>query len=181
MFINLITPCSRPENLCIIAKSINIPVDNYRWIVVFDAPNIPDIDLPPNAEYYAYQDTASISGNAQRNYALALINDGYVMMLDDDTILHPGLWQNVYQESESDIICWKQQNKDGSHRLDVGKFMTNHIDSGSFMVKRSVIGDIKWNNNVYGADGYFAEEVIKKATCQQNIDMYLSIYNCLRN
>ena len=179
MLINLVTPCSRPENLAAIAKSINIPPENYRWIVVFDAPTLPDIELPNNAELYAHQQDESISGNAQRNYALALINDGYVMMLDDDTTLHSDLWSSV-KGYTSDIICWKQDNKDGTHRVDAGKFALNHIDSGSFMVKRPVIGDTQWSVAVYGADGLYAVEVFTKSTSQQSVDKYLSTYNYLR-
>jgi len=42
MFLNIITPSCRPENLHKISKSINIPRENYRWIVVFDLEEIPD-------------------------------------------------------------------------------------------------------------------------------------------
>ena len=51
MLINILTPCSRPQNLAAIAKSINIPPKNYRWIVVFDAPALPDIELPNNENF----------------------------------------------------------------------------------------------------------------------------------
>ena len=122
---------------------------------------MPDIELPNNAELYAHQQDESISGNAQRNYALALINDGYVMMLDDDTTLHSDLWSSV-KGYTSDIICWKQDNKDGTHRLDAGKFALNHIDSGSFMVKRPVIGDTQWSVAVYGADGLYAKSILRR-------------------
>lgn len=179
MIINIVTPCSRPENLFKISDSINIPRDHYRWVVVFDSHQIPNIQLPTNAEYYAYKDLKSISGNAQRNYANTLINDGYVMIIDDDTILHPDLWEAV-KEYNHDVICWKQANKDGTHRLNAGKLTINNIDSGSFMVKRSIIGEIKWRLNVYGADGFFAEDVAKVSASQKNIDSYLSVYNYLR-
>ena len=150
MLINLVTPCSRPENLAAIAESINIPSENYRWIVVFDAPTLPDIELPSNAEFYAHQQDESISGNAQRNYALSLISDGYVMMLDDDTILHPD------------------------------NFALNNIDSGAFMVKKPIIGETQWSVAVYGADGLYAVEVFNRSTSQQSVDKYLSTYNYLR-
>ena len=179
MLINIITPCSRPGNLAKMAASINIPPENYRWIVVFDAPAIPNIPLPVNAGYYTIQNRGSVAGNAQRNLALSMVSDGYVMMLDDDTILHPELWQEV-KDYTSDIICWKQANRDGTHRLGAGKFNVNHVDSGSFMVKRSVIGDIQWRLNVYGADGHFAEAVYSKSESQQTVEKYLSTYNYLR-
>ena len=51
MFLNIITPCSRPHLLHRIAESINIPKENYRWIVVFDAETIPD-SIPVCEAYF---------------------------------------------------------------------------------------------------------------------------------
>lgn len=178
MYINIITPCSRPENLSAMAASINIPPEYYRWIVVFDAPAIPDIELPTNAEYYVHQNDESMCGYDQRNHALPLVSDGYVMMLDDDTVLHPDLWHSV-KEFTADIIGWKQCYKDGSHRLHV-KFAVDCIDAGSFMVKRSVIGDTRLRFNIHNADGFFAEELFNRSTSNEVVDKYLSTYNYLR-
>ena len=138
-FINIVTPCSRPENLGAIAGSINIPISSYRWIVVFDADEIPSIDLPSNAEVYAHRNTESRSGNAQRNFANKMIRGGYVLHLDDDTILHPKLWESV-KECTEDLVGWKQCNKDNSHRLSVGEWQVGFIDSGSFMVDQNTMG-----------------------------------------
>ena len=96
MILNIITPCSRPENLHLISKSINIPKENYRWIVVFDFDELPDKELiPNNCEVYLHRDSDSTAGHAQRNYAIDLIEDGYVYSNDDDTLLHPELWENI--------------------------------------------------------------------------------------
>ena len=55
MFLNIVTPCIRPENLARINRSISdtIPRDLYRWIVVCDAEEVPDIELPDIGVYYA--------------------------------------------------------------------------------------------------------------------------------
>ena len=90
MFLNIITPCSRPHNLQKIYESINIPKENYRWIIVFDAKDIPD--NIPNCEPYAIKVENSIVGNGQRNYALNLIKTGWIYFNDDDTTIHPKLW-----------------------------------------------------------------------------------------
>jgi glycosyltransferase involved in cell wall biosynthesis len=178
-FINIVTPCSRPENLGAIAGSINIPESSYRWIVVFDADEIPSIDLPNNAEVYAHRNTESRSGNAQRNFANKMIRGGYVLYLDDDTILHPKLWESV-KECKEDLVGWKQCNKDNSHRLSVGEWQVGFIDSGSFMVDQNTMGDSDWALDRYDADGYFAREMRLKAKTVKEIYDYLSIYNYLR-
>ena len=179
MLINIVTPCSRPENLKAIAESINIPSRHYRWIVVHDADEFPDMETPKQAEQHLYREQGSISGNGQRNKALRLIADGYVLFLDDDTILHHNLWDAVCKADE-DVVCWKQYWKDAGHRLDAGDFTVGHIDSGSFMVKRSVIGDLQWEVDRYDADGYFAQQIFSRKQTIRQINEYLSHYNHLR-
>ena len=178
-FINIVTPCSRPENLKAIAESINIPSGNYRWIVVHDADEFPDMETTKQAEQHLYREEGSIAGHAQRNFANRLISDGYVLQLDDDTILHPDFWGSV-KNSEEDLVSWAQLTAQGHPRLPAGRFLVGAIDSGSFMVKRSVIGDLQWDASRYDADGYFAQQVVARTTSQRKIERYLSYYNYLR-
>lgn len=179
MFINIVTPCSRPENLKAIAESINIPAENYRWIVVHDADEFPDIEMPKEAEHHLYREQGSIAGHAQRNFANRLIADGYVLQIDDDTILHPNFWDAV-KDCEEDIVSWAQTWANGEHRLAAGNYWVGGIDSGSFMVKRSVIGDLQWQVSRYDADGLFAQQVVARTKSQRRIEQYLSYYNYLR-
>ena len=105
-FISIVTPCSRPKNLDAMSKSINIPAENYRWIVVFDADVVPDIELPKNVTAFAVKDKESISGNSQRNHAIDFIasnpmgSNEYILFLDDDTIMHPMLWSEVKDSNQ---------------------------------------------------------------------------------
>lgn len=178
MFINIITPCSRPDNLKFIEKSINIPRENYRWIVVFDMEEIPN-NTPENAECYAHKDVNSRSGNAQRNYALDLINDGHVYFNDDDTIIHQELWDNI-KDLHNDFISFKQVWPSGELRLRGDNVTLNNIDSHNFIVDASVIGNIRWVLDRYDADGLFAHECKKKSISYKYLDKVLSIYNFLR-
>ena len=63
MFLNIITPCSRPEFLDAVSKSINIPKENYRWIVVFDSETIPE--NIPECEAYCIKDINSVCGQVR--------------------------------------------------------------------------------------------------------------------
>ncbi len=50
MFLNIITPCSRPDNLNEVSKSINIPPEHYRWIVLVRMPSTqPQLQINPMA------------------------------------------------------------------------------------------------------------------------------------
>jgi hypothetical protein len=178
MFINIITPCSRPENLKVISESINIPKQNYRWIVVFDGLEIPDT-IPNNCEAYCMQDTNSIYGNAQRNFGIDLVNEGYLYFNDDDTIIQPNLWDEI-KDKESDFISFKQSNKDGSLRLEGKEIATNYIDSHNFIVSVKCVNDIRWELNRYDADAIFAMECYKNAKETLYIPKILSVYNSLK-
>ena len=180
MFLNIITPCSRPENLKEISKSINIPKDNYRWIVVYDSEIKMDSEfIPENCEMYNYKDTNSIVGNAQRNYALDLIKEGHIYLNDDDTLIHPNLWKNI-KDLKNDFICFQQLYKDGQPRLFLNIVQVGYIDSHNFIVSKDILGDTKFIINRYDADGYFAQECFSKSKNSIYIPKPLSIYNQLR-
>jgi hypothetical protein len=180
MFLNIITPCSRPENLHQISKSINIPKGHYRWIVIFDMEELPNRDLiPDNCETYLYINPDSRVGHAQRNFALDLIQQGHVYMNDDDTVIHPQLWANI-KDLDDDFITFNQSLANGDSRLIGGNVQIGHIDSHNFILSRELIGDSKWIIDKYDADGIFAVECYSKCQSPTVINKYLSIYNQLR-
>jgi len=181
MYLNIITPCSRPENLHKIANSINIPTDNYRWIIVCDSEELPNDDLiPENCEIYTHTNKDSLAGNSQRNFALDMVTEGHIYMQDDDTLMHPDLWENIKELTE-DFIHFKQSFPDGNLRLNIGTVATGHIDSHNFIVGFNIVGDSRWELGNYCADGAFAEKCIEKNPHTYiAIDKTLSVYNSLR-
>jgi len=179
MFLNIITPCSRPQNLKKIAESINIPRENYRWIVVFDSETLPDKSLiPENCEAYPHKNPFSKVGNAQRNFALDLIETGHVYFNDDDTLMHPELWDNI-KDLDNDFISFYQELKNGTLRLR-GRVMLAHIDSHNYVTRYDLIGNTRWVLNRYDADGVFAIECHRKSKNHIIIHKVLSTYNMLR-
>lgn len=183
-FVNIITPCSRPENLLKISKSINIPRENYRWIVVCDSPNIPEKELiPDNCEIYFHQNPRSCSGNAQRNFALSLVDKhiegGYIYYNDDDTLMHPDLWETV-KDLDNDLISFSQNNPDGTLRLKGDRMVACHVDSHNFITSCELAKGIEWILDNYGADAGFAQDVFAVSKSYVFIPKVLSVYNCLR-
>jgi hypothetical protein len=181
MFLNIITPCSRPENLHEISKSINIDRSDYRWIVVLDMDEMPNIDLIPlNCEIYLHKDPISVFGNAQRNFALDLVEDGHIYFNDDDTTIHPDLWDNI-KDLRQGFISFSQNNQDGSLRLEGNNIKLHSIDSHNFVVHIKIV---EWSSSrfkitEYDADGYFAIECYNKPCSKIFIPKVLSIYNSL--
>ena len=180
MFLNIITPCSRPENLLKISESINFPKENYRWIIVCDSESLPNDEfIPDNCEIYFHKDLNSISGNGQRNYALKMIQKGYVYFNDDDTTIHPELWENI-KNLNNDFISFSQLNNNGTLRLIGNQIRVGYIDSHNFIVSYNLVGNSIFNLEKYDADGYFAIECREKSKSPIFINKPLSIYNILR-
>ena len=180
-FLTIVTPCSRPENLHIIAESINIPKDRYRWIIVFDSPTLPDFSLIPEglSSLIAINSPYSVCGNAQRNLALDLIESEWIYFLDDDTILHKDLWENV-KDLDNDFISFSQEWKDGTLRLLGNDINLNSVDSGNFIISHSLLKGSRWDIRRRDADGLFAHACKLRAKHYKFIPKILSTYNALR-
>lgn len=180
MKINIITPCTRPENLMEISKSIKIPKKNYRWIVVFDLDYVDPSLIPDNCEYHYHRNPNSQVGNGQRNYVLDFIKDGYIYFLDDDTIMSPYLWDKV-KDLDNDLITFGQLYKNGDLRVDGKTVRRDYIDTGCALISRKLIGDSRWIENLYQGDGVFLTECHLKSKTYKYLPYALSIYNALRN
>lgn len=177
--LNIITPCSRPENLHIISQSINIPKDNYRWIVIYDGISLPSADLiPENCEIDFYYDADSCFGHYQRNYGMDLIKEGHIYFNDDDTIIHLELWDYI-KDLENDFITFNQNDKNGGIRLENRGVAIRNIDSHNFIFSKELSNGLKFVND-YVADGIFAEQLFSKSKSHIHIAKVLSIYNSLR-
>ena len=179
MFLNIITPCTRLMNLGIMYESINIPESNYRWLVVVDGPKPDPIhQVPPTAELHYHWDKQSRWGNAQRNRALDLVEKGYVYFLDDDTTIHPEMWETVCNLT-NDFIHFNQRWMDGRKRVG-GMIRVNHVDSGNVIIHESLIGNRRWVLDKRYADGVFITECFMDSQRSIYIPKVLSIYNTLR-
>lgn len=184
-FLNIVTPCTRPQNLHKIAESINIPWRMLRWLVVFDAkqPQTP-LSLPKKAEVYYHPDNSK-SGNGQRNFALDIITrnppqnkfNNYVYFLDDDTLMHPDFYKTI-NGLKNQFIHFDQQNPDGTKRIG-GTVAVNKIDSGNAVVALALIQNTRWRSDLYNADGVFLKALADKTNDQLYIPKTLSTYNAL--
>jgi hypothetical protein len=182
MYLNIITPCIHIENLVEISKSINIPRENYRWIVVFDL-DYQEVNPPDNCEYYFYKNPNPIEGSAsrgdaQRNLATDMVTNGHVYYNDDDTIIHPELWDNI-KNLDNDFISFDQEWNNGWFRLNGSEIGICKTDTHNFISSRELIGDTRWRLDVYESDGFFVEECYHKAKNPIYIPKVLSTFNKL--
>lgn len=176
----IVTPCSRPENLETINKTI--PCE-CKWIVSSSC----DISCNINATIIKCPEKGLV-GTKERNYVLdnfQLKDEDYILFHDDDNIIHEDLYSNIEPLLKSSnlfsIVTWGQLFKNNKIRLDPCKIpKVGKIDTACFMVNWKYNKNVRHVENKYEHDGIYAEE------CSRNgpiltIDKYLSYYNYLRN
>jgi hypothetical protein len=147
---------------------------------VCDSESLPDDSLiPKNCEIYHHKDLKSISGNSQRNYAIDMVKKGHIYFNDDDTLIHPNLWENI-KDFNFDFISFNQLLKTGVLRLIGNIIEVGHIDSHNFIVSNETVKDIRFILDRYDADGHFAKGCYENSIIRLHINKPLSIYNILR-
>ena len=106
MIINILTRCTRPQNLLTISKTIFTDLFEINWYILFDTTILKDIDVSLLMELsnigakikFLKSDPNSFGYN-MINEVLDEITDGWVYILDDDNIIHPDFY-NALSEIE---------------------------------------------------------------------------------
>jgi hypothetical protein len=185
--LNIITPCTRPQNLLKIHESIfeNVPSDlDVTWWVVPDFSKPFEIELPGTKFHTFYTYGKGVVGHDQRNYALTYFPlEGHVKFLDDDNILHPNYYEEVAPYIGTDkIIIVDQYLRDNTKRLEARpeNVFPNHIDCDQYTFP---ITSVEYTTVplVYNGDGIFITMLYAK--CKDRfvyINQPASYYNFLR-
>jgi hypothetical protein len=143
---------------------------------------LPDSSTIPNeCEPYCHTERGSIVGHAQRNYALNIIDKGHIYFNDDDTSIHPELWENIKDCDANDFISFQQCHKGGGIRLQGNVIEVGNIDSHNFIVSLEIAKNIRFEIDKYVADGIFASQCYRDSKSSLYIPKALSVYNLLRD
>jgi hypothetical protein len=178
--IHIITPCSRPDNLKTVSKSIP---ETCKWTVSMDSNVTCDVTLE-NATVIRGPFTGNY-GNEVKNYALdtGKFNDeDWIYFLDDDNIIHPQWWPTVSKLLKLDrgMMVWGQKFKEGKTRLRAtSNPAIGNIDLASYMCKWSALKNFRFDKTLYEADGLLAMQVHKKFG-SVIVPGYLCYYNFLK-
>jgi hypothetical protein len=197
--ITLITVCSRIDNLEQIYNSIiNQNYDNYKWIISFDAKELPVIPIKIKDYNSINSDKVQLVLYKNKkidvtNYA-ALNNildnyikeDTWIHVVDDDNILYPNYLNTINDiinsNKELKFIYYKQQYKDGIHRFGCRSkdIRERNIDIAQVCLYTSIIEDTRFIQK-YTADGIFYKEIfnkiIKNKQQWRSIPEFLCYYN----
>ena len=183
--ITIITPCSRIHNLPMLYESIKFD-KIHKWIIVYDTTVNSYCHSFIHSEQIIEVDCKSslngVVGNTQRNYALSLVeDDNYIYFLDDDNIIHPNFWE-IVEELETDTIYTFNQYRDKHEHILLGnRIEMNYIDTAMYIIHKNMIGDIKWQEDLYQADGKFISDVYLTGRYKHKyFQKYYCYYNYLK-
>lgn len=191
--INIITPCYRANNVSLIYKSINFNLIN-KWYIIYDTskdrkytkqfldnPQIIEIECSDNG----------IVGNSQRNLALKIIDDDFIYFLDDDNIIHPEFWNIIPTLDKEYFYTWDQlriengnnspwdlNNNQNGAILYGNEVALKKIDTAQYILPRKIIKDIKFEPNIYWADGLFISKIYE---LNKDKHIYISKTACYYN
>lgn len=143
--LHVLTACSRPDNLAALAGSLAAAATlNWElcWHLRFDL------------------DRKHVGGQQLKNDMLDQISDGWVYVLDDDTIVHPDLFQAAAQLTGRDAVVVSQDRTDGRLlNASAENVRVGHIDIGQAVIRRNVIGQHRIPIH-YEGDGWFLMDVL---------------------
>lgn len=159
--LTIITPCYRQHHLPLMFNSIDFNKIT-EWIIVYDTTK--DRLYQPIYHHPKIREVecnhAGISGNAQRNYGLSLVKDGFIYFLDDDNIIHPGFWSIVDSFELPYFYTFNQDRNNKGWILCGNKIQVQWIDTAMYIVHKKHIERVLWKLMEYKADGYFICDVL---------------------
>jgi hypothetical protein len=160
--LHVLTACTRPTNLPVIAESLATwGSADLIWHIRFDHRH------------------EHIGGQAVKNALLDEIADGWVMFLDDDTVVHPKLWKRFMQHRNgaAAIVVSQQHSVLGILHAAHENVMIGTIDIGQVILRREVIG-LHRIPETYAGDGEFLSAILPHVDAVY-LDEVLSFHNAL--
>ena len=155
------TAVTRPENLAEIGLSLRNAVARARidaeWHLRFD----------PERRH--------VGGQQVKNELLDGIDDGWVWVLDDDTLVHPDLF--TYLDESYDALVVSMRLDGGILHAAEKNVVWGGIDIGQAILRRELIGERRIEP-VYEGDGRFLEALLPGANVLY-VPTELTYYNAI--
>lgn len=175
--LNIVTPCTRPENLDTIYKSINFEKVKI-WYIIYDVRKVvyKKRFSHPKIIELACTDEGTV-GHQIRNMAINMIPYGLIYFLDDDNQIHPSFWDLDIKCNK--IYTFNMQYSDG--RILKGDVPApNKIDTAQYVFDVNLVHNLQFDSFNYQADGCFIQQLCKDNLKNwQYVDKCMACYNAL--
>ena len=185
----IIPTWERPQELKLILQSLMIQT-NPNWIghVVIDGmtDHYREVkDLYQNEERIRFSHIDGPNndwGHTARNYGLDNTKEEWIVMTGDDNYYVPTFVQNfleIVRYNKDFIYCdMVHDMKRDMYQPIPSKLELGFIDIGNFMIRRSVVGDLRLQVDTYEADWKFVNYIIKHKTKRiTKINKVLYVHN----
>jgi hypothetical protein len=168
MRLHVLTAVTRPGNLPLLAESL---ADSTT----------PDVDLCWHWRFDL--ERRHIGGQHLKNLMLGVIRDGWVWVLDDDTLVHPLMLATIANVVEGSphvrAIIVSQERSDGRvHSAREDNVRVGSIDIGQAVLRRDLIGTLRIPET-YEGDGEFLISLLSTCANVVYVDQPLSLHNAL--
>jgi hypothetical protein len=169
MRLHLLTAVTRPDFIPRIGESV-------------EAARRPGADLI----WHLREDPARqhVGGQALKNAMIDGIGDGWLIVLDDDNLLHARLVERLLtvttEQPDAGLIVVGQEMPGGYRSAQPGCLRVEHVDAAQLIIRRDVLGALRLPET-YAGDGLLAETLAATLAAEQIVylDEPLSYYNYL--
>jgi hypothetical protein len=165
--VSIITACSRPQNLKEIYDSIDFK-NLDKWYIIYDSSKCRRHEFEFTLDTHTQKiveltcDQPGFAGHPQINYALDLIEKGFVYIMDDDNIFHPNFWNLLDTLDPEFVYTWDQNRIQEGRILKGGQIEEEKIDTSQFIVPKELIGSTRWAVHRSAGDFRFIKQIFKK-------------------
>lgn len=171
MRLHILTAVTRPENLPQIGESIMEAAS--RGPVVFDL-TWHRLEDP---------DRAHVGGQHLKNRMLNRIRDGWVCILDDDTLMHPAFLRKIgranRQHRHVNAYVVSQRRTTGAVlKASPENMVVGSVDAGQVVLRRSLIRHHRIPET-YGGDGQFIQNLLYGQPDVLYMPDVISLHNAL--
>jgi len=165
----VLTAVTRPENIGQVGESIfrsaqQVPEVLVSWHMHFD------------------YEREFVGGQVLKNRMLDEVDDGWVCILDDDTLMHerfvPRIYQEITRTPQARAIVVSQLRTTGTIlRASASNAVLGKIDAGQAVLRRDFIGTNRIPET-YAGDGVWLEQLLREEGVLY-LSAVLSLHNVL--
>lgn len=180
MKIEILTRCTRPENLLRVKESILSSGSRnlYEWKIIFDTSVVSYVESKvlsavSSFETYFWEGQKGDMSHGLLNRAIDMVHeDSWIYVLDDDNELHPDFFREIQRANEENpsargfIFSQNVGGKDFTglqvREASPDNVKVQKIDMAQFVLQKSLVGPKRFEPMKYVADGIFIQELFEE-------------------
>jgi hypothetical protein len=179
MVMHILTRCTRQQNLLTIKNTVFESPITVVWHIIFDTTTLKDIDAELLSELQSPSTRFHFIKGDGSDYLYPQLSDiieklypeNYIVILDDDNIIHPDFYDTIKSEIEANpdkeafvfeqLVDGKDFTGLTTRKVGPEHMKLRHIDSAQYVIKQSLYKQGRYEGG-YCGDGVFIENLYKQ-------------------